>query len=240
MKQDNNNIGKAKLRIRHDVLVICIFVVTIGVFLLIHALTTGINRAGSFPTSRNLFTLEDYYNMTVLVVFDHEEPPVVQFIAPDGSQVDMDNIRYRPGSNFIQYFLPNSMPGLWQMAYDPLGNTDITTPYSVYMEHIFIQDFEASMAINEAGAIPVSFLVSADEPGEIRFELYAVFTAPDNSIKDEILLVSEYGLLNELIELSVSIDELQDMGGFMLRLTAYKQHGQAAIRDTAWVDLRLG
>ena len=126
------------------------------------------------------------------------------------------------------------------MVYDPLSNTEISTPYSVYMAHIFIKDFEASMAMNEAGAIPVSFLVSADDPGEFRFELYAVFTASDNSIADEILLVSECGPLNELIELFVYIDELQDMGGFMMRLTAYKQHGQAAIRDTAWFDLRLG
>ena len=46
-------------------------------------------------------------------------------------------------------------------------------------------------------------------------------------------------MLNERLSLDADADKIQDMGGFMLRLTAYVQHGQAAIRDTAWLDLRL-
>ena len=234
----NNSKFKVSPKVLKVIKGISIFI--IGLIIGTIIFNSGSLMGNSLPESRDLFTLENYYNMTVLVVFDQEEAPIVQFIAPDGSRVDMDNIRYRPGSNFTQYFLPNSMPGLWKMAYNPLSNTEITTPYSVYMEHIFIQDFEASMILDEAGAIPVSFLVSSDEPGEVRLELYAVFTAPDNSIANEILLVNEYGSLNEVIELAVYVGELQDMGGFMLRLTAYKQYGQAAIRDSAWFDLRLG
>ena len=88
------------------------------------------SRAEGLPEIRDVFTLYSPYNMTVVVVFD-EEPPIVQFITPDGNLVEMENIRYRPGSNFVQFFLPNAMPGVWQMAYDPLSNTEITTPYSV-------------------------------------------------------------------------------------------------------------
>jgi len=234
-----NTKNNTKFKISPNILVI-VSIIIIGVLLATYFFMSGELRSNSLPASRDLFTLENYYNMTVLVVFDQEEFPIVQFIAPDDSLVDMNNIRYRLGSNFTQYFLPNAMPGLWRMAYNPLSNTEITTPYSVYMEHIFIQNFEASMTIDEDGAIPVSFLVSADEPGEVRLELYVVFTAPDNSIEDEILLLNEYGPLNEVIERAVYIGELQDMGGFMLRLSAYKQHGQASIRDSAWFDLRLG
>ena len=142
----------------------------------------------NLPNTRELFTLHDTYNMTVVVVFDVEQP-IVQFVAPDGSHVDMENIRYRTGSNFTQFFLPNSMPGLWQMNYNPLSNTEISTPYSVYMEHIFIKDFEAQLSISQYGILPVSFAVSADETGEFRYYLYAVFTAPDNSIEKEVQLV---------------------------------------------------
>ena len=46
-------------------------------------------------------------------------------------------------------------------------------------------------------------------------------------------------MLNEELLLSVNTEAIQGMGGFMLRLTAYIQHGQASIRDTAWLDLRL-
>ena len=114
-------------------------------------------RNTSLPESRELFTLNEYSNVTVVVVFDTEELPVVQFIAPDGGRVDMENIRNRPGSNFIQFFLPNSMPGTWIMAYNPLTNTNISSPYFIYTEHIMIMDFEAHMLLDENGNIPVMF-----------------------------------------------------------------------------------
>ena len=82
--------------------------VIIGIVILIALNTSG---NSGLRSSRDIFTLYNNYNMTVVVVFD-EEPPIVQFIAPDGNLVDMENIRYRPGSNFIQYFLPNAMPGV--------------------------------------------------------------------------------------------------------------------------------
>ena len=154
----------------------------------------------------------------------------------------MENIRYRPGSNFIQYFLPNAMPGNWRLYYDPLSNTEIFTHYSVYMEHIFIRSFKAGRA-NEADKadriIPISFKVSADEAGEFNYEIHAIFTAPDNSIANEVLLAMGYGMLNEELSFDVGTESIRDMGGFMLRLTAYVRHGQASIRDTAWLDLGM-
>jgi len=201
-------------------------------------ITTGCASDTALPESRNLFTLYDNYNMTVVVVFD-EEPPEIVFIAPDGNPVDMNTIRYRPGSNFTQYFLPNSMPGTWRMVYDPLSNTEISTPYSVYMEHIFIRNFEAHPAEIEHSVLPVSFEVSSDESGEFRYEIHTVFIAPDNSVEAEVLLIDGYGTLNENLNVNISGD-ISKQDGFMLRLTAYVQHGQAAIADTAWLDLRLG
>ena len=49
-------------------------------------------------------------------------------------------------------------------------------------------------------------------------------------------------MLNQTLNLGVDIQGVLDleMGGFMLRLVAYVQHGQAAVRDSAWLDLRLG
>ena len=86
---------------------------------------------------------------------------------------------------------------------------------------------------------PIFFEVSADEPGEFSYEIHAVFTALDNSIADEILLVRGYGMLNEALSLGLNTEAIRDMGGFMLRLTANVQHGQASVRDTAYLDLRL-
>ena len=66
--------------------------VVIGLGILI-ALTISVNSTNhSLPENRDIFTLYNAYNMTVVVVFD-EEPPIVQFISPDGNSVDMDNIR---------------------------------------------------------------------------------------------------------------------------------------------------
>jgi len=217
------------------VFVIGAVIIGLGFLVAINSSTTS-NQ--TLPQSRDIFTLYDTYNMTVVVVFD-EEPPIVQFIAPNGSYVDMENIRYRHGGNFVQYFMPNAIPGTWQMAYDPLSNTEITTPYSVYMNHIFIRNFDTNISAEADEDISIKFEVSADDAGEFNYELHAVFIAPDNGITDEILLVKGYGMLNEQLTLAVDIGELQDMGGFMLRLTVYVQYGQAAIRDTAWLDLRL-
>jgi len=227
-----NNGGKLTALL----LVVSSLVIGAVIILIMYVLTRPAINA--LPENRDIFTLYDTYSMTVVVVFD-EEPPLVQFIAPDGYMVDMESIRYRPGSNFIQFFLPNAIPGAWRMAYDPLTNTEISTPYSVYMEHIFIRNFETPSEQGEDGDFYVSFEVSADEPGEFNYELYAIFTAPDNSIADEILLARGYGMLNENLVFGVNALELQYMGGFMLRLTVYVQHRQAAIRDSAWLDLRL-
>ncbi|MCL1884445.1 MAG: hypothetical protein FWF81_11950 [Defluviitaleaceae bacterium] len=228
--------GKVKQIGRRLPLLAAAIVAAVAVLGIIVTLSISANPA--LPEIRDIFTLYDNYNMTVVVVFD-EEPPIVQFIAPDGESVDMKTIRYRTGSNFTQYFLPNSMPGVWRMAYDPLTNNEITTPYSVYMESIFIRDFTVQMARDEDGNIPVSFEVSADDGGEFSYELHAIFTDPDNSIADEILLAMGYGMLNETLALAVDTGEIQEMGGFMLRLTVSVQHGQASIRDSAWLDFRL-
>jgi len=233
LKNKVPNMAKNKGRLAAVAAVIALVIAGLAILM-----SRNISVNPTLPQSRDIFTLYDTYDMTVVVVFD-EEPPIVQFIAPDRSLVDMEEIRYRNGSNFIQYFLPNAMPGVWRMAYDPLTNTEITTPYSVYMESIFIRSFEADAIRHGNGIIPVTFEVSADNTGEFAYELHAVFTAADNSIAEEFLLIRGYGMLNEVLSLDADAGKIQDMGGFMLRLTAHVQHGQAAIVDTAWLDLRL-
>ena len=192
------------------------------------------------PNTRDLFTLASPYNMTVVVVFD-EEPPVVEFVNPAGVALDTASLRYRVGSNFTQYFLPGAMVGTWSVNYDPLSNAEVSMPYSVYMDHIFIRDFDASRDMSLIGGIlPVSFAVSADYDNEVSYELYAIFTGSDNFIDEEVFLVRGQSYLNQLIELQVDTYELYGKGGFMLRLVVSVQHGQAAIQDTAWFDLRIG
>jgi len=232
-KKQPNGIAKNKGHLAMIAAAIGVIVVGLGILIAIN-----ISASPNLPQSRDLFTLYDNYNMTVVVVFD-EEPPIVQFIAPDGSRVNMENIRYRPGSNFIQFFLPKAMAGVWRMNYDPLTNTEITTPYSVYMNHIFIRDFETAAQRDENGKLPVSFEVSADDAGEFVYVLHAVFTAPDNSIASEVVLLGGSGMLNEVHNLAVDTRAIQNMGGFMLRITASVRHGQASIVDSAWLDLRL-
>jgi len=192
----------------------------------------------TLPEIRDIFTLQSPYNITVVILFDSEQPNI-QLVSPNGDFVDMQNIRYRLGYNFMQFFLPSAAIGTWQMAYDPLTNTEISAHYSVYMEHIFIRNFEADVFWSENEHIPVTFEVSADHDGEVNYEIHAIFTASDNSVAEEILLAKGYGQLNEVLSLNLVTDEIQDGGGFMLRLTAYVQHGQAAVRDTAWFDLRI-
>jgi len=187
--------------------------------------------------SREIFTLYNTYNMAIIVTFD-EELPVVQFITPDGTFVDMESIQYRTGGNFIEYFLPNAMPGVWRMTYAPLSNSEIITHYSVYMPHILIRDFTVDALSSDESSLSIAFMVSADEPGEFSYEIHAVFVSVCSSIADEILLLQGYGMLNEIFALTVDTGEIADKDSFMLRLSASVQHGQATILDTTWLDLR--
>jgi len=236
MNARKNNKEKDSTKVRHLVIMASVVAaVAVGMVLL-----AGMSKpnASTLPKIRDVFTLYNTYNMTVVVVFD-EEPPVIQFITPDGSMVEMETLRYRTGSNFIQYFLPNAMPGVWQMAYDPLSNYEIATPYSVYMEHIFISDFTSDTPQGNYEGLPLSFEVSADNGGEFVYVIHAVFTDADNNIAYEIVVGSGRGELNDMHSIELDTQPIRNMGGFMLRLTVSVQHGQAAIRDSAWLDLRL-
>ena len=191
----------------------------------------------TYENVRDLFTLVSPYNMTVLVVFD-VEPPNVQFYDPTGQPIDMQSLRYRPGSNFTQYFFPHAQVGTWTMSYDLLGNTEVTTPYSVYMEHIFIRDFSVQSDFTNQ-LLDVTFTVSSDSNEAFDYTVYAEFTDDDNYVIETMLLFEGQGTLNELTSATVDFAKLEGMGGFMVRLAASVQHGQAAIQDTAWYDLRL-
>ena len=175
--------------------------------------------------------LQELTNITVIAVFDIEETPSIQFISPDGNYVDMRNIRYRKGSNFIQYFLPHTATGVWKVAYD---QANINFVYEVYEEHIFIRDFWANRTEDEYGQIPASFFVSSDDTTTFVYRIYGVVTAPDNSIDEKTLLLSGVGITNQLITKEFCVASMQ--GGFMLLLEV----NQDGLEDSAWMDLRLG
>lgn len=54
-----------------------------------------------------------------------------------------------------------------------------------------------------------------------------------------IIPLNEMNLTLDAVALAISSGEIQVMGGFMLRLTVSVQHGQASIRDSAWLDFRI-
>lgn len=213
-----------------------VLIILAAVLIILTACGSDIPIEGTrLPYSREVFSLDAEYNMTVLVVFD-EEVPDVEFVKPDGTILVTESLRQRPGGNFIQFFFPQAAPGTWTMNYDALTNTEITTPYSVYMEQIFIYGFEVIERSREQ--ISLAFGISADEDWLVYYEIYVEFTAPDNSTTDEVLLASGTDMLNQIIERQLDITELDGRGGFLIRLFVTKQHGQAAIHDTAWLDLR--
>jgi len=201
--------------------------------------------------TRPLFTLGEATSISVIIMFDnYEEIPEVQLIAPGNIYLDMNNIRSRDGSNFIQYFLPSATPGDWQMTYKPLSNNEIRVFYVEYEEQIFIDHFHAQPAahigtdgVNEIGSVHAGhlqafFKVSADSSWDVVYKLYAVFTAPDNSILSEILLDTGIGKTNEDFSKLINIQRLQDTGGFMLRLDVYVEHDYGITEQASWLDFR--
>jgi len=187
-----------------------------------------------FAYSRDIFTLYSQYNITVVIQFE-EEMPNVQFVNPQGNKIDMSEIRYRHGGNFIQYFIPNAAIGTWSMLYDT--NEEIITKYSVYMNHMFIHTFTASANLNAYDYMPFSLIVSSDENIEFEYQIHAVFTDEYNEIVEEILLVRGFWLANQELLIDADVSRLVS-NGFMVRATAEVRHGQALVTDTAWQDLR--
>ena len=211
------------------------------------------NNDTSLTKTREVFTLHETpynipsgalhgnHNITMIVLFD-AEPPIIQIISPSGDYKDMNTVRYRIDSNFIQYFLPNAQVGTWAINYNLLSNADITVLYFDYEEQIFIQDFQAQTMANEQGNKPISFMVSADETRQFSYFIYAVFTAEDNSIESEVLLEVGNGYSNQTHDITVNLQPIQDMGGFMLRLTVQVEHENSAqgyIEYTSWQDFRV-
>jgi len=182
-----------------------------------------------------VFSLDAESNITALVIFD-DEMPDVEFIRPDGTVLEAENLRQRSGGNFTQFFFPQASPGTWTMKYDTLSNTEITTTYSAYVEHIFIYNFDVVEHNNER--ISLTFGVSADDSGTVHYEIHAEFTGPDNITTDEVLITNGEGTLNQIIERQLDIAELAERGGFLIRLSVTTQNGQEPAHDIAWLDLR--
>ena len=90
--------------------------------------------------TKDLFTLDQSYNMAVSILFDKEKPDV-SFINPAGAVIGGDSLTYEEGDGWIQYYIPNAMSGAWKITYDKKSNTTFEIGYSSYMNPISISSF---------------------------------------------------------------------------------------------------
>ena len=180
--------------------------------------------------TKDLFTLDSAYNMTISILFD-KEMPNVSFTAPDGTVYEGSSLSSDSGDNWVQYYIPNAMPGTWKISYDKLSNTQFEVYYSSYMNAISISKFTVGSV--DEGYIPVQFLVESEGTGMYEYQIFAVITDENGSILGEKLLMEGSADLGEIAERDVNVRDLQDHADYKLRLDVWQREGVEETHDSS-------
>lgn len=187
------------------------------------------NTASAASETKEIFTLDQSYNIAVSIIFDKEKP-IVKFTAPDGTVIDGNSLRSDSGEDWVQYYIPNADPGTWLISYDKLSNTEFEINYSSYMDTITISDF-AFGEIN-GNSLPVSFSVMSISEQNYQYKIYAVITDDSDSVIGERLLMDGWADMNEVVNYDINIGDLSDYNNYKLRLDVWQKYGVEEAYDS--------
>ena len=191
------------------------------------------NTAFAASETKEVFTLDQSYNMAISILFDKEQP-IVSFTAPDGTAIDGTSLSYDSGEDWIQYYIPDAAPGTWMITYDKLSNTQFEISYSSYMDTITISDFEIGEI--DGSYLPASFTVTSESEEAYQYEIYAVITDDNNSVIGERLLLDGWADINQTSTYDIYIGDLSDYGNYKLRLDAWQKYGVEEAFDSKIAD----
>lgn len=187
------------------------------------------NTASAASETKEIFTLDQSYNIAVSILFDKEKP-IVKFTAPDGSVIDGTSLHSDSGEDWVQYYIPSAAPGTWLITYDKLSNTVFEINYSSYMDTITISDF-AFGEIN-GNSLPVNFSVMSISEQNYQYKIYAVVTDDNDSVIGERLLMDGWADMNEVITYDINIGDLSDYNNYKLRLDVWQKYGVEEAYDS--------
>ena len=190
----------------------------------------GFSAAVSAAETRELFVLDNTYNIAVSIRFD-AETPVVSFTSPSGNVITGASLRFDNGDGWIQYYIPNAEPGEWQITYDMRTNTEFEINYSSYMDSIDITEF--ALKDIDGTDLPVVFTVSSIASGTYQYEIYAVVTDSHEIVTGEMLIAEGTAVLNESFNENIYIGSLANYENYRLRLDVWQVYGVEEVYDSA-------
>lgn len=182
--------------------------------------------------TKDLFLLDESYNMAVSILFD-KEMPTVSFTAPDGAVIDGHSLRYDSGEDWVQFYIPNAAAGQWRITYDNKSNSQLAINYASYMESISINNFAFDAVSNNN--IPVHFSVTGDSTDSYQWQIYAVVTE-NGSVVGERLLTEGLASLGDAVNRDVYVGDLSDYADYQLRLDIWQRNGVEEVYDSRIAD----
>lgn len=188
-------------------------------------LSTGASAA---PQEKELFKLEESYNMAVSILFDKELPDV-SFLAPDQKLYDAYSFKHEKGEDWVQFYIPKAAVGQWKIRYDKKSNTRCEISYSSYMDEISIENFRFDKPVEDR--LPVRFQVNGASSLTYQWKVYAV-VMQDERVVGELLLAEGEDRSGEKVERDISIERLSDYENYRLRLDAWQREGVEEIYDS--------
>lgn len=183
--------------------------------------------------TKDIFTLDGTYNIAVSILFDKEKPEV-SFTAPNGRVYGGASLRSDSGDGWVQYYIPNAIPGTWQITYDKLSNTRFEISYFSYLNPLSVTEF--SMGAVDGDYIPVRFAAQSEADGNYQYKLYAVIIDDNGVLLGEQELADGIAKTGDVVKRDVYIGNLQNYSNYTLRLDIWQKTGVEETYDSAIAD----
>ena len=180
--------------------------------------------------TKDLFTLDNNYNMAVSILFDKENP-TVSFVSPDGSLIAGTSLEHEGGEDWVQYYIPKAAKGKWKINYDKKSNSDFEISYSSYMDTSIN---ELSFGEVKGTFLPIKFTVTSSADQKYEYIVYAVKT--DDEWSTENVMAEGSADVNKATNLDVSIGDLVDSCEYKIRLDIWQQQGVEEAYDSVITD----
>jgi len=113
----------------------------------------------------DLFNFDSTENIAVTIYYDSEEP-IISFTAPDGQSYSKNNLEVATDDGVIVFYIPEAMPGEWDMVYDKLSNEELDVncfPYEIDNNPVNIKEHQEDQNKEDIDGIKID-----------KFEVYSI------------------------------------------------------------------
>lgn len=180
---------------------------------------------------RELFTLDKPTSIVFSIEWETEEPEF-SLIAPDGRTFDSttmsEDVIVLAFEQACMILIRDAMAGTWRLVYDKGANEFITISVDEYFEGFWITRFDVGEP--EESLLPVAFMVEHDYNVRYSYTLSLALEAGGA----EKVIHSGTANTNELVELQLSLREVNSYDQYLLKLEAVYEDAGGEYFDFAY------